>query len=145
MKMIYTPNELLELTSEELLDIISITSLDGKIIFLDNILMIEQDKLVLIDGLNDITITSPEARQLISDKMARFKMLKLTGSMDALKEKNRLEELIEARLNTIDINIMAGMTHINNDMNKNFAQIVENVGTIIGTLQAGLQGQIDNI
>ena len=145
MKMLYTKEELLELTSDELLDIISIISLDGRVIFLDNVVMIETDCLVMDEGQDNINITSPESFKLISDKMTRFKMLKATGSLNDLKEKNHLEKLIITRLDTIDININAQLAEINDNMNKNFSQIAKHVGTVIGTLQAGLQSQIDNI
>lgn len=120
MKVFYTKEELLQLTPEEVLDIISITSLDGRIIFLDDVVIIESEFLIMKQGMDNIAITGPGSLQTITDKMMRFKTLKLLGTIDDLKEKNLLDEMIKVRLDTIDINVNSHLANVIHNSNENF-------------------------
>lgn len=145
MKVFYTKEDLLQLTSEEIMDIISITSLDGRVIFLEDVVIIEPEFLIMKEGMDNISITGPDSLRVVTEKLMRFKTLKLLGTIDVLKEKNLLEELIKTRLDTIDINMQHHLTNVLYNSDQNFIKSSEQISKGMNNINTNINSQIVSI
>lgn len=106
LKFTYTEQEMLELSKDELMDILSVKTADDVIIYFDLISNIEIDQVLLKDG-ESIPIASYEKYYELSNKFSRYKMFKLMHDRDDTisslqKAEQRLEEMIIARMETLE-------------------------------------------
>lgn len=145
MKMIYTSQELTQLTPEEMMDILSVTTIDNKIIFLDDIAAIEKTKVILKHDLPELSVNSESSYEMLLAKLTRFKMLKMTGSISPLEEKNKIDHDFNDRIQQLENLVDNKITKLEDSI-KNYMSDTNNlIGHVISEIDRKMSGLIDNL
>lgn len=134
MKLVLTQADLLALSAEEVMDLISAKTIDGKIIYLDSIVSLERTQVIMKDGLENMQINSEEAYKSLEDKMFRFKMLSAIGMVGELSQKNQLDKLIDDRLCIIENDLRDSLDSIKNSMRSSLKDIKDTMEQTISSV-----------
>ena len=138
MKHLYTDKELQSLSYEEIKTLLTATTLEGSVIFLDSIHKLEANLCILNDN-SIMKINNPEAFKILEKKLITFKLLKLRGSHKILEERLKLEELIATRLATLESSFSTQFERLMIVNSENISKI-EN---LINSQMRGLSDKID--
>jgi len=136
LKFTYSENEVLELGQDELLNIISIRTTDDITIFFDQILSVEPNE-VIINGMDNIPISSYEKYEEITKLFARYKLFRIMhdpeGTLNVLQQaSSKLENIILTRMNDLEAMI-----------NQNSQRMVNHFESEIGSVRDTVLGQIE--
>lgn len=133
LKFAYTEDEILNLSTSELMELLSIKTADNIIVYFDLVSTIEIDQVILVNAEN-IPIATYEKYVELTEKFARYKMFKLMhdgdGTISTLqKAEQRLEERIDGRMELLE-----------NQFNENTDRLMNKIETeIIGIRESVLQ------
>jgi len=138
---VYTEEQIMSLSREELMGIISIKTSDDIVIYFDEVANVEIDQ-VLLKSAEIIPITRYEKYQEISEKFARFKLFKImydpsnriTSIQRALMSQlTDLDKLFTSKTNEAMNKISSDMSRIESTLLDRITPIVEELEKKINT------------
>ncbi len=138
---VYTEEQIMSLSREELMEIISIKTSDSIVIYFDEVSNIEIDQ-VLLNNAEIIPITRYEKYEELTEKFARFKLFKImydpsnriTSIQRALiSQLTDLEKLFTIKTNEVMNKIADDMSRIESTLLDRITPIVEELEKKINT------------
>lgn len=142
LKFTFTEEEIVDLSKDELMDILGVKTADDVIIYFDLISNIEMDQVFLKDG-DVIPIASYEKYYELSNKFARYKMFKLMhdredtiSSLQKAEQKleNMIIEKMEKLENLFQDNTIKIFQTIENEVSQVRDSVMEKVSPAVAEL-----------